>query len=102
MRYFRYGNFTVSDQLPITFTFSDNSTLQLMPRPQPESQQGSSTITSVSSMLIYDISPEQYNIIKKLPITSIAVKTEKGDNIDTDIRERFRYVIQNMLNCVDI
>ncbi len=102
MRYFRYGNFTVSDKLPIIFTFSDNSTLQLMPRPLPESQQGSSTITSVSSMLIYDISPEQYNIIKKLPITSIAIKTEKGDDIDTDIRERFRYVIQNILNCVDI
>ncbi len=102
MRYSRYGNFIVSDKLPITFTFSDNSTLQIMPRPLPENEQGSSTIISVSSMLIYDISPEQHSIIRQLPIKSIAVKTEKGDSIDIDIRERFRYVIQNILNCVDI
>jgi hypothetical protein len=101
MRYFRYGNFNISDQLPMVLTFNDNSTLEVNPRPLPKRQQESSNMTSVSSMLIYDIDDTQYQAIQQQPIKAITLKTESGDEVVTDIRERFRSILQQLLKCVD-
>ncbi len=101
MRYFRYGNFTISDQLPMILTFNDNSTVEIKPRPLPKRQQESSSMTSVSSMLIYDIDNAQYQIIQQQPVKAISLKTESGDEVVTDIRERFRSVLREILKCVE-
>jgi hypothetical protein len=101
MRYYRYGDFTISDQLPMVLTFNDNSTLEIKPRPLPKKQQESSGLTSVSSMLIYDIDKAQYDVIQKQPVKAISLKIESGDEVITDIRERFRPVLQQILKCVE-
>jgi hypothetical protein len=101
MRYYRYGGFTISDQLPMILTFTDNSTLEIKPRPLPKKQQESSGLTSVSSMLIYDIDKAQYDVIQKQPVKAISLKIESGDEVITDIRERFRPVLQQILKCVE-
>ncbi|MDD2562928.1 MAG: hypothetical protein PHU27_01760 [Salinivirgaceae bacterium] len=102
MRYYRYGDFTISEETPLIITFLDESTLEIMPRKSRRSQSADETLTSVSSLMIFDIDKNQYTTISKQPIKQITVQTETNETIVTDIRERFRLVLQEILNCVEL
>lgn len=103
VRYYRYGNFALSDKLPMILVFQDGTSVDLIPRPLAAPNTGEqSNIVSVSSMLIFDISEQQYNTIIKNTIVSVSITTENGNSHHVDLRERYRQTIQTLLKCVDV
>ena len=102
IRYYNYGGFFISEEKPLIVTFTDNSTLELIPRQSGRKKNDVNDLTTVSSLLIFTISKEQSSALKKQPIMLITVNTENDEVVDTEIRERFRTVLQELINCVEL
>lgn len=99
MRYYRYGDFEISDSQPLQLVLLDGRQIGITPRDMPASQNEGS-VTAVSSMLLFELPADVVKSLTSVPVRAIMFRTADGGDGAVEIRERFRGVIGLLLNCI--
>ena len=95
MRYYKYNNFSIDESLRLT----TNEEIVIYPR-HAAGDTIRSTVESSSAMLIYPISAEQYEKLKRYPVTTFKYFVSTGF-IEVPIKENKQTKIMAILNCID-
>ncbi|RLD63781.1 MAG: hypothetical protein DRJ01_02820 [Bacteroidetes bacterium] len=101
LKYFRYNNFKIKDNSELIFTLPNYKTVTLTPRKikKDTTKEQESNFMSVSSMIIYRLTDEQYNTLVKYPVTNVKYFIDIGF-INKAIKENKQNKIQEILKCV--
>lgn len=99
MRYYKYNNFSIDESREISLRLTTNEEIVIYPR-HAAGDTIRSTIESSSAMLIYPISAEQYEKLKRYPVTTFKYFVTTGF-IEVPIKENKQTKIMGILNCID-
>ncbi|MBE9469024.1 MAG: hypothetical protein IMY72_11995 [Bacteroidetes bacterium] len=101
LKYFRYNDFKIKDNTELTFTLSNYTNITLTPRKvKKDTTEQESNFMTVSSMIIYQLTDEQYKTLIKYPITSVKYFIDTGF-ITKSIKENKQNKIQKILKCIE-
>ena len=99
MRYYKYNNFSIDESREISLRLTTNEEIVIYPR-HAAGDTIRSTVESSSAMLIYPISAEQYEKLKRHPVTTFKYFVTTGF-IEVPIKENKQTKIMGILNCID-
>ena len=99
MRYYKYNNFSIDESREISLRLTTNEEIVIYPR-HAAGDTIRSTVESSSAMLIYPISAEQYEKLKRYPVTTFKYFVSTGF-IEVPIKENKQTKIMGILNCID-
>ena len=99
MRYYKYNNFSIDESHEISLRLTTNEEIVIYPR-HAAGDTIRSTVESSSAMLIYPISAEQYEKLKRYPVTTFKYFVTTGF-IEVPIKENKQTKIMGILNCID-
>ena len=99
MRYYKYNNFSIDESREISLRLTTNEEIVIYPR-HAAGDTIRSTVESSSAMLIYPISAEQYEKLKRYPVTTFKYFVTTGF-IEVPIKEKQQAKIMDILNCID-
>ena len=99
MRYYKYNNFSIDESREISLRLTTNEEIVIYPR-HAAGDTIRSTVESSSAMLIYPISAEQYEKLKRYPVTTFKYFVSTGF-IEVPIKENKQDKIMGILNCID-
>lgn len=99
MRYYKYNNFSIDESREISLRLTTNEEIVIYPR-HAAGDTIRSTVESSSAMLIYPISAEQYEKLKRYPVTTFKYFVTTGF-IEVPIKENKQTKIMGILNCID-
>lgn len=99
IRYYRYSGFQIRTNEPIEFFFEDNTSVKITAREMPKTKAGSGFV-QVSSMLVYDLTTEQYLQLMNNPIEAVKYYIESGGFIREEIRSRYKSDVQHIMQCI--
>lgn len=99
IRYYRYNGFEIRSAESIEIIFTDDSSIKITAREMPNTRSGNGFV-QVSSMLVYDLTPEQYLQLLNKPACAIKYYIEGSGFIRTDIRKKLQSEIQHIMKCV--
>lgn len=99
VRYYRYNSFTIDASHPFEIIFDDQTSVELQARDMPEAED-SGSFMKVSSLLIFNLTKDQYQKLMNKPAVQIKYFIEGGGYIRKDIRRRYQEDIQHILRCV--
>ena len=99
IRYYRYNGFEIRTNEPLEIFFTDDSSVKITAREMPESRSSSGFI-QVSSMLVYDLTKEQYLQLLNKPAQAIKYYVEGGGFIREEIKKKYQGDLQQIMRCV--
>lgn len=100
LRYYRYNGFKIRDNTDLIFTLPNKSIVTLHPRVvKKDTTRQESSFMTVSSMIIYRLTAEQYKTLTTYPVTSVKYFVNTGF-ITKSIKEKRQNRIQKILKCV--
>lgn len=99
VRYYRYNSFEIDGSHPFEIIFDDQTSVKLEAREMPEGE-STSGFMKVSSLLIFNLTDDQYQKLLDKPAVQIKYFIKEGGYIRKDIRKRFRDNIQHIMNCI--
>ena len=99
MRYYKYNNFSIDESREISLRLTTNEEIVIYPR-HAAGDTIRSTVESSSAMLIYPINAEQYEKLKRYPVTTFKYFVSTGF-IEVPIKENKQTKIMAILNCID-
>jgi len=99
VRYYRYNSFTINASEPFEIIFNDQTSVKLQARDMPEAE-SSGGFMKVSSLLIFNLSKEQYQMLLDKPAVQIKYFIDGGGYIRKDIRKRYQGDIQYIMRCI--
>ncbi|PLX14792.1 MAG: hypothetical protein C0599_18135 [Salinivirgaceae bacterium] len=99
IRYYRYNGFEIRDNEIFEFIFTDRSSIKLKPRELPKKKSSGGFVT-VSSMLIFDLTKDQYAQLLNKPVGEIKYYVDRGGYVRDEIRKRFQTDLQYIMQCV--
>lgn len=99
MRYYKYNNFSIDESREISLRLTTNEEIVIYPR-HAAGDTIRSTVESSSAMLIYPISAEQYEKLKRYPVTTFKYFVTTGF-VEVPIKENKQTKIMGILNCID-
>ncbi|MCK5822884.1 MAG: hypothetical protein KAG95_02710 [Bacteroidales bacterium] len=102
LKYFRYNNYKIKDNSELIFTLPNYRTVTLKPRTvkKDTTKEENSNFMSVSSMIIYRLTNEQYKTLVENPVTNVKYFIDVGF-INKAIKENKQNKIQDILKCVE-
>lgn len=102
VRYYRYNGFTIQEMLPLEILFADNTSISLIPRNMPKKPESLSGFVKISSLLIYNLTTEQFIQLLEKPVAQISYHIDGGGKIDKEIRKRYQADLQYIMRCVHL
>ena len=99
MRYYKYNDFSIDESREISLRLTTNEEIVIYPR-HAAGDTIRSTIESSSALIIYPISAEQYEKLKRYPITTFKYFISTGF-VEVPIKENKQTKIMSILNCID-
>lgn len=99
VRYYRYNGFEIRDTEIFEIIFTDRTSVKLKPRKLPKKKSTGGFVT-VSSLLIFDLSKDEYKQLIDKPVAEIKYFVEGGGYIREDVRKRYQHDIQHIMTCV--
>ena len=99
MKYYRYEGFSINEQREIAFRLSTNEEIVIQPRINPaDTVQGVGE--TISSLIVYPLTADQYEKLKRFPVTSFKYFGSDGA-VEMPIKESRQSKIMEILNCID-
>jgi hypothetical protein len=101
LRYYLYHNFSIIEGSKLIFYFPNGDKLMLNPlefNKNPNSKTNS--MATVSKLVVYELSKEEFNILLTNPVNMIAVYTNTGIT-KKEIKGNQQNEIQNLLECIN-
>lgn len=99
VRYYRYNGFEIKDSEIFEIIFTDRTSVKLKPRELPKKKSNGGFVT-VSSLLIFDLSQDEFKQLIDKPVAEIKYFVEGGGYIREEVRKRYQFDIQHIMNCV--
>lgn len=99
MRYYRYNGFSINEEREIAFRLNTDEEIVLHPR-RTAADTIKSNVEKVSSMLVYPITAEQYEKLRRYPVTVFKYYITTGF-VEIPIKENRQTKIIDILNCID-
>jgi len=99
MKYYKYESFSISEQREIAFRLSNNEEVIIHPRINPADTTQSIGET-ISALLIYPLTADQYEKLKRFPVTTFKYFINTGF-VEIPIKESKQGKIMEILNCID-
>lgn len=99
IRYYRYNSFEIRSSEPFEIIFDDQTSVKLNARKMPETKKNGGFV-KVSSLLIYNLKPSQYEQLLEKPAVQIKYYIEGGGYIRKDIRKRYQEDLMYLMRCV--
>jgi hypothetical protein len=99
MRYYKYNNFSIDESREIGLRLTTDEEIVIYPR-HAAGDTIQSTVETSSALLIYPISAEQYEKLKRYPVTTFKYFVTTGF-IEVPIKENKQTKIMEILNCID-
>lgn len=100
MRYYCYDNYILEPNSSIVFTLIDNSELTLNQRiTNRDTAQYESGLTPVSYLLVFPLTPEQFDKLLHVPVKQLKVFIPGGYDIK-EIKENHQAYLQEILSCL--
>ncbi len=99
VRYYLYNGFKIRESEPLEIIFLDDTSVKLKAREMPE-KRNTGGFRTVSSLLIYNLTKDQYKQLLEKPAVQIKYFIEGGGYIRKDIRSRYQHDIQHIMKCV--
>ncbi|NOZ46596.1 MAG: hypothetical protein GXO79_07410 [Chlorobi bacterium] len=100
LRYFKYNSFSIIEGSKFIFYFNNGNKLMIDPleikKKNPQNKNG---FTTISSMLIYQLSEEDFNLLLNNPVVEIGVYSNTGIT-KKEIKPKNQHEIQNLLKCI--
>ncbi len=100
LRYFQYNDFTIQNNKEIAFVLPSSEEVILYPRPMPVDSTEMNEIKEVSTMLVYKLNPNQYDILANTQVIKFKYYISTGF-VEEPIKESKQSVIMNLLRCVE-
>lgn len=101
IRYYRYDNFSILPNTDFTFTFSDNTTLEVTPREtKTDTANTDNSFTAISSMIILPLSEQQFYKLLHFPVTKMKYYIPGGYEFK-DIKESKQEDLKQILSCIE-
>ena len=101
LRYYRYNNFSIIEGSKFIFYFENGNKLMINPleiKKKPNTNQNG--LTTISSMIVYQLDNNNFNALLNNQIKMIAVYTNTGIT-KVDIKSKQQNDIQHLLNCIN-
>lgn len=99
VRYYKYNGFEIRDSEIFEIIFTDRSSIKLQPRKLPKKKSSGGFVT-VSSLLIFDLSRDQYKQLLDKPVLELKYFVEGGGYVREEVRKRFQSDLQHIMQCV--
>jgi hypothetical protein len=98
LRYYKYNDFVFQENEPIIFLLSNHEQVELTPRNMPE-RTVSGGIEDVSALLVYKLSPEQFEKLLSLSVVKFKYPVSTG-YMEKEIKGKKQLRISKILRCV--
>jgi hypothetical protein len=99
VRYYRYNGFEIRDSEIFEIIFADRSSIKLQPRELPKKKSSGDFVT-VSSLLIFDLTRDQYKQLLDKPVIELKYYVEGGGYVREEVRKRFQSDLQHIMQCI--
>ncbi|MBR5958079.1 MAG: hypothetical protein IKZ99_06925 [Salinivirgaceae bacterium] len=96
MKYYKYEDFTINEEREIAFRLSNNEEIVIKPRATAKESTGE----TMASQIVYPLSADQYEKLKRFPITSFKYYIA-SDPFEIPIKESKQTKIMEILGCID-
>ncbi len=100
IKYIKYNEFYILDDREIAFKLPSNEEVILYPRPLPQDTAQTDEMLGVTALLIYKLSPEQYQILTTNPVVEFKYYITTGW-MSEEISTNKQNVIKDLLRCVE-
>lgn len=100
IRYYISSDGNIDDTKPLKITFSNNSFILLNALPITNGPSLNTSITKISSLLIYKLSKKQYNLLLDNDVKEIEFETLSGVSLIRRIRKKYKDRIKNIMLCI--
>ncbi len=100
LKYIKYGDFYIVDDREIALTLQNNQEVVLFPRPMPQDTAKTDDILSVTAMLVYKLSSEQYHLLSNFPVKEFKYYMSTGW-VSEEISSSKQSIIMDLLRCVE-
>ncbi len=101
IRYYRYDNFSILPNTDFTFTFADNSSLDISPREtKTDTANTDNSFTAISSMIVLPLSEQQFYKLLHFSVTKIKYYIPGGYEFK-DIKESKQEDLKQILSCIE-
>lgn len=98
--YYKYDGFHIQEDREISFILPSNDEIILFPREMPVDSTKVDDLTDLSSLLIYKLSAEQYQILKDVPVVKFKYFIVSGF-IEKEIKAGNQANVMQVLRCVE-
>lgn len=98
--YFKYNGFDIEEDREIALILSSGEEVVLFPRAMPQDTAQTDSYLDVTSLLIYKLSADQYNILTDKPVVAFKYYMETGW-VSESLKESRQNVIKDLLRCVE-
>lgn len=99
MRYYKYNDFSINETREISFRLTTNEEIVVYPR-HAAGDTIKTNVETVSAMLVYSISAEQYEKLRRYPVKTFKYFVSTGF-IEVPVKEKQQTKIMDILNCID-
>lgn len=100
LRYYKDSDLSIQENREISFVLPNDEEVILYPRPMPVDSTEVNDMVNVSSMLVYKLSAEQYEILKNTPVTIFKYYRVSGF-IEKEIKASRQATLMDLLRCVE-
>ena len=99
IRYYRYNDFYIPADQPLIFIMEDSSGISLTAiQPRRDSTNLSSMMT-VSSLLVYELSEETFEMLTSQPVIMIRYYQD-NEYISVEVKDKSRLLLKQILDCI--
>lgn len=100
IRYFKYDGFTIQTDREIGFVLPSEDEILLFPRVMPVDSSQMDGILDVSTLVIYKLSSDQYEILKDVPVIKFKYYITSGF-MEKEIKAANQTKVMEVLRCVE-
>lgn len=100
LSYYNYGNFTFDEDREISFITPSNEEIILYPRIVPTDTTKDDEYMDVTSLIVYKLSPTQYETLKNMPTQKFKYFISTGF-VEKEIVKNKQGTIMHLLQCVE-